>query len=259
MFYNKDKEVIIKNAQSPHKDYCVGYPGQGPYFTGFSMGSSSVPKKFSHEGSFLLDKINAFDRAEINDTYLGQINMITVSSFCGPHGLLWGYDVAYEDSLSINDLLSDDDLKEFRDIEICNGKNLRNATKKLFGTIDDKKFPFFPGSHVFAAEKFISLPGPTTLYGCFAMGIPKERDKYACLFMEDVGVIKKDNNEEKVNLLKNIIRSVEEIGRNQKISYRTVFVDIITQEVKENEVGGVLVVSPYFLLAQNAVHLYKDK
>lgn len=249
---NKNKKEIIELAKSPYDDYCMGYPGQGPYFTGFVMGSSSVPLKFGHKGSYMLDKINAFDMAEVTDTYLGQINMITVSSFCGPHGILWGYDVNYRDSAPKNEILTEKDIEEFEGVDICNGRNLRLATKSLFGTVDNKKFPLYPGSHVFTAQKFIAAHGPINLYGAFAIGIPENRSKNACLFMEDVGEIKKESQEEKRMLLKNIIRSVQEIGRNQKVSYKVIYADIITQKVKRKEIGGVLVASPYFLLAKNA-------
>ncbi len=257
---NKNKKEIVEKAISPYKDYCMGYPGQGPYFTGFVMGSSSVSAKLGNKGSSVLDRINAFDLAEVDNTYLGQINMITVSSFCGPHGLLWGYDVAYENSFSAEDILPEEKEEELEGVEIYNGKNLRIATKKLFGTRDDKNFPLFPGSHVFTAQKFISSPGPICLYGAFAVGIPEDRSASACLFMEDVGEIKKDTQEEKRNLLRNMALSVVEIGKNQKVNYKKIYTDIITQRVEKNEMGGVLVASPYFLLAQNAYSYFlKEK
>jgi len=249
---NKNKKEILEQAKSPYDDHCIGYPGQGPYFTGFMMGSSSVPIKFGHKGSFILDKINAFDIAEVTDTYLGQINMITVSSFCGPHGLLWGYDINYKDYAPPTEILTEEDIKEFEGVTICNGKNLRIATKSLFGTLENKKFPLYPGSHVFTAQKFLAAHGPINLYGAFAVGIPENRSKNACLFMEDIGEMKKDSQEEKRKLLKNIIESAREIGRNQKVSYKVIYADIITQKVNKKEIGGVLVAAPYFLLAKNA-------
>jgi histidine decarboxylase len=249
---NKNKDRIIKGAESPHDNYCMGYPGQGPYFTGFVMSSSAVPTKLGNKGSSVLDRINAFDMAEVNDTYLGQINMITVSSFCGPHGLLWGYDIARTGEFSINDELELSDINEFPNFEILSGKNLRASTRELFGTRNNKKFPLFPGSHVFTAQKFISSPGPINLYGAFAVGIPENREKNACLFMEDIGHIKNESREEKRKILKNMICSIEAIGENQIVNYKTIYIDIITQKVGKNETGGVLVASPYFLLAKNA-------
>ena len=245
-----EKEKIIELAKSPYSDYCMGYPGEGPYFTGFVLGSSVVPMKLGNKGSSVLDKINAFDLAEVDNTYLGQINMITVSSFCGPHGLLWGHDIVRASDFSISELMDEKDLKEFEGTSILYGKNLRKSTEALFGTLEKKQFPLFPGSHVFTAQKFIALPGPVNLYGAFAVGIPENRSSEACLFMEDVGEIKDEQDEKE--LAKNVIYSVQEIGKNQKINYKEIYVDIITQKAEKGEMGGVLVASPYFLLAKNA-------
>ena len=43
---------------------------------------------------FVLEGIVSYDRAEKNDAYIGQINMVTASSFCGLNGAIWGYDLA---------------------------------------------------------------------------------------------------------------------------------------------------------------------
>ncbi len=261
MFYqNENCEKIIRQAKSPYHDYCLGYPGSGYYFTGFMMGSSATPLKFTHEGSGMLDQINAYDLAEVNDTYLGQVNMITVSSFCGPQGLIWGYDVARTATADPSEILSPGIFGKYEGIEILNGANLRAATRALWGTKGDLHYPFLPGSHVFAASKFLSHQGPAILYGAFAVGIPEDRANDACLFMEDVGTIvalynpffKEDYSSYKTKIIENIIDSVLQIGENQGVRYATIYADLITQKVGANEIGGVLVASPYFLLAQNA-------
>ena len=243
---------IVREAKSPYGDYCFGYPGIGTYFTCFLIGKSSVPIKFSHAGSTNLDEIDAFDMSETSDAYVGQINMVTASSFCGPHGVIWGHDVVRNDSHSILDLLDQSDIDEFRGLQIHHGKNLREAARALFGTVDNPQFPLLPGSHVFTANKFLSMQGPAVIYGAFAVGIPENRQKSACVFMEDVGFLKDNSREEQITVVKNAVRSVQKIARNQKIAYPTVYVDIETQLVEKDEMGGILVASPYFLLAQNA-------
>lgn len=47
-----------------------------------------------YEGDEVLEGIVAYDKAEKNNAYIGQINMGTASSFCGTMGRLWGYDLA---------------------------------------------------------------------------------------------------------------------------------------------------------------------
>lgn len=48
------------------------------------------------------------------------------------------------------------------------------------------------------------------------------------------------------------IRSVVEIGKIQKIKYKEIFIDFYSKEIKEDEVGCVLVAMPYFHLASKA-------
>lgn len=249
------KEEILKSAMSPYDGYCVGYPGAGNYITAMVMGAGVFKKTFSHAGSSTLDSIVAYDRSEITDAYIGQINMIMVSSFCGPQGFIWGYDAAKEESVGISSLLSTDKCKEFKGVEIKNGQNLRIAAKSLFGTLKDKKFPFLPGCHVPCAGKYYTKSGPALLYGVFAIGIPADRGAAACLFMEDAGEIvdEADNHaaaKEKVVL--NTIRSVLQIGKDQGIEYKEIFVDYIDKKIAADEVGCILVAAPYLLLAKKA-------
>ena len=42
----------------------------------------------------MLQGIVAYDRCEKNDAYIGQINMITVSSFTGPNSGVWKFEAA---------------------------------------------------------------------------------------------------------------------------------------------------------------------
>ena len=78
------------------KEYCEGYFSTAlgnSYLLGVNYAVAKVRKQFGHEGSSVLDEINAFDMAEITNANVGQINAIKVSSFCGPRGHIWGYDI----------------------------------------------------------------------------------------------------------------------------------------------------------------------
>jgi len=250
------KNQIINSAISPFEQYCVGYPGKGNYLTSLVMGIGNFPQTFSHPGSKLLDSIVAYDRAEISDTYIGQVNMSIVSSFCGPQGLIWGYDIAQEEGYPLPSFLFPDKIKEFEGIKIRNGKNLRKASKALFGGNGQFHFPLLPGTHVPCAGRFYYKTGPTYLYAANAIGIPKNRNKSACLLMEDVGeIINKNESIESVKekIIINIIRSVLEIGKNQKINYEEIFFDLISKDIKSNTIGCALVSMPYFLLAKKAL------
>ncbi len=249
MDYKRKKE-ILHSVKSPYQNYCAGHRGQSSYVSGVVIGTSSAPKEFSHKGSTILDHINVFDLAEIDNTNIGQINMIEVSSFCGPGGLLLGHDFLEDNSLDISLLFEKEDIDSFKEVEICHAGNLRNSMRSVFGTIDEKKFPFLPGEHVFAAKKFISEEGPANIYAAIGIGIPENREEDACLFMENVGTIEGDINKGKNEILKQTLRSVLTVGKNQRVSYKKIYVDIDIKKVKEGEYGGALVAIPYFLLAR---------
>lgn len=260
------KEKILQLSISPYDNYCVGYSGQGRYITALVMGIGAFKEKFSHVGSDLLDSIVAYDRAEADDAYIGQINMSIVSSFCGPEGLIWGYDVS-QNKKAQHSILSTKELASFNGVKIRNGEGLREAAKMLFGTKNEKHFPFLPGSHVCCAGKYRFFRGPTFLYSAVAIGVPRDRNKSACLLMEDVGQL--INTEEKKEISKrakkkiilNIIRSVLEVGKNQKTTYEEIITDFVSGDIKAGEIGCALIAMPYFHLAKNAYdkHLSKKK
>jgi len=173
--------------------------------------------------------------------------MSIVSSFCGPQGLIWGYDVAKENSLKQPNLKRE----KFNDATIKNAANLRKAAKELFGTKQKLHFPLLPGSHVPCAGRFLILEGPVLLYAAIAIGIPQNRDKSACLIMEDVGQLAHLNMKSKIML--NVVLSVLEIGKNQNIKYKEIFVDFVSKKIMADEVGAALVAVPYFRLAKKAL------
>ncbi len=87
-----DKKHILEQALNDYTKYCqgFGFPGKqdDSYIMTPLLGVGKDKLKFFHQGSTLLDQINAFDRAETDGPYIGQINLIQVSSFCGSNGLL---------------------------------------------------------------------------------------------------------------------------------------------------------------------------
>ena len=92
---------IDKTAISPYDDYCDGYGMPGAYGNGYVSVlkvSAGTVEKTNDE---LVDRIVTYDKAEAADAYVGQINMLTASSFCGMAGQVWGYDLARHDSVDI--------------------------------------------------------------------------------------------------------------------------------------------------------------
>lgn len=249
------KEKILNKSISSHGNYCAGYHGTGGYIITPVVSIGSFKESFSHDGPDILDFILAYDKAESDDVYIGQINMIVVSSFCGPEGLIWGYDIAHNES-SHPQFLSDKDIDAFKGIKLRDGGKLREASRLLFGTNEKRNFPLLPGSHVYCAARWCSSKGPNFAYSSVAIGIPEDRNKQACLIMEDIGHLsnteKEINNGKKQEIIINLIRSILEVGKNQKITYKEIFVDFVYKEIKSGEIGCSLVAVPYFQLAKKA-------
>ncbi len=254
----------ILDAVSPYDSFCDGFSSPGGsgknYLVGLTLGIGKAPLQLTHTGSSLLDGIIAFDKAEVEDAYLGQINMITVSSFCGLAGRIWGYHLCQPKHLfSLHPYFPKGKIKTKKGfIPVYSADPLLHATKRLFGTLNHKRFPLLPGSHVPCAGKFIKEVGPRHIYAGFALGIAAKQDKDANLFMEDIGdipiYIKGTEREAayKEHLLGNLAKSVTFIGENQDIAYKEIFVTIKDIFIQPDEMGCALVAAPYFTLAKNA-------
>jgi len=85
---------VVDNAIGPFPQNCAGYmnpPAQGwGYIAALKLSIGTVPADMD-DG---LDGIVSYDRAECEDAYIGQINMLTASSFWGVNGAVWGYELA---------------------------------------------------------------------------------------------------------------------------------------------------------------------
>ena len=254
----RDIESFSKKAISNHDNYLEGFFAgvkSKNYFLGVNYASAVTGINFSHKGSDLLDKINAFDLAEIAEANIGQVNMIQVSSFCGPDGLIWGYDVCQtkkeKDAWSI-EYVAD---KKGKDIPVYDAAPLRKAFKSLTGSVGNPRFPFRPASHVPCAAKYINICGPAIIYVGVGLGIPKNRDKNACLIMEDMGMIplqEKDNQNYRKMITENLVKSVVQIGDNQRVDFKEIFVGMSESHIQKKQVGCSLVAMPYFVLAKKA-------
>ena len=146
---------IDKTAVSPFADYCDGYgmPGaKGPGYVSVLKVSTGVVEKGDDD---LLDAIVAYDRAEADDAYVGQINMITASSFNGLAGSIWGYDLARAGEIAQNSQKPLFTVKQYdgTELKVYDGAPLLKAGQALFGTEKARRFPLLPGAHVICANK----------------------------------------------------------------------------------------------------------
>ena len=253
----KKYEILI-NSISSRKKYCEGIWGgkfSNYYLSGMQLTVVKSLEKFSHKGSDNLDKIFCFDLAEIANANLGQINMINVSSFCGPNGLIWGYDIYPEKKKLLGFSIKNKNIKIYDINPLC------DALKKLLGTVDEPRFPFLPGSHVPCASKNIIVKGEDFIYAAAGIGVPVNRNKNACLLMEDIGHIPlnvKYIEEYKMMILKKLVKSILYIGNNQRVNFKEIFIGIKAIRVNHDEYGCAMAISPYFSVAKHAIPWHED-
>lgn len=254
--FDFDPINILRSSIGEYEQFCTGYNGVGGYCLALVMGIGIAEEIYSYSGSNMLDSIVAYDDAEVEDAYIGQINMIMVSSFCGPQGAIWGYDIA-RSHIELPDILDEAHVEEFEGIRIVNGDTLRQASRMLFGTKQKRHFPFIPGSHVPCAGKYHAYKGETTLYSAVAIGIPDDRTRQACLIMEDVGElqerrIRDDATEARKRIAVNMMRSVVQVGKNHGTNYKEIILEVILKEVPVGHIGCALVAAPYFNIARES-------
>jgi histidine decarboxylase len=208
----------------------------------------------------VLEGIVSYDRAEKNGAYVGQINMIAASSFCGLNGAVWGYDVARHDGLtdgSIKPLMTRRRPNGV-DVKVYPVAPLLEAGEALFGSESDRHFPLLPGAHVVCATKEVTTSGPTQVWSAIALSIAADRDHDSSLFIEDVGHgVEGDTEADRVAVLhdrmEHIVDSVLLCGEDQGVEYLEIFIGFKSEWVPEGFVGCALTCAPYVVLAKNAV------
>jgi histidine decarboxylase len=147
---------------------------------------------------------------------------------------------------------------------------LIKAGKALFGTKKQRRFPIAPGAHVICANRRITASRP--LYGipeftlnqaygvwCYiAVSIADNREKNASLFIEDAGLWNRNDDEKELAAYldghrKSVAESIVACGNNQNVIYERTYVGYAYTMLEPGEIGTALAVSPYIVLAKNAV------
>ena len=262
---NEEERVkkVLRNIIGKSDQHCEGFglnSGSNNYIMGVNIAVAKSLTQFTHEGSCVLDQINAFDLAETESAYLGQINMIEVSSFCGINGIIWGYHVARPDNLYTKYNFVEKVEHKNKVVSVYSAIPLIEALIRLFGTVDNRRFNLLPGSHVPCATKNVKSNKESCIFVAIGVGIPVDSTKVACLMMEDVGLIEDNNiskedfgNNFKPKIINNISRSIIQVGINQHIDFKEIFCAAYSININSGEIGCALVACPYFHLAKNTI------
>ena len=251
---------VVNGAVGPFDDYCDGYGNAGSSGLGYISVLKLETGIVLMDMDTLLEVIVSYDRAESTGAYVGQINMIAASSFTGLNGAAWGYHLAKAESIADGSLqpLFTRERRDGTEIPVYSVEPLLDAGKRLFGTIEERRFPLLPGAHVKCAVKSNTVKGPNSVWCAIALAIAEDREKDSNLFIEDCGdSIPSDSDEERVayldQLMENIATSVIRCGDDSNVKYKEVFVGYKTEWVPEGYVGCALTCAPYTVLAKKAV------
>ena len=112
--------------------------------------------------------------------------MLTVSSFCGLNGAVWGFDLAKHDDIAsgAEKPMYMQSLVDGLIFTIYIIRPLLEATERLFGKEQQRRFPPMPGSHIICANKDVTARGPLWVWSAIGIAILKDR-KGSSLFIED--------------------------------------------------------------------------
>ena len=262
---------IDKTAISPYENYCDGYGAPGAQGNGYVSVLKVSVGTVEKTDDFLLDGIVSYDRAEINDAYVGQINMLTASSFCGIAGQVWGHDLAAHNDIidkKIKPVLEIDQYDGSK-LHVYDAKPLLEAGIELFGTEKERRFTLLPGAHTICANKGVTAYRPKVdrplkegeAYGvwCFiALSLSADRDNCADLFIEDAGLWTKNDSAEDLKAFleehrKSVAWSVVSCGQDSHVLFERTYVGFAYTIMKPGEIGTSLTCAPYVSLARNAV------
>ncbi len=253
-------EDVVNGAIGPFDDYCDGYGNPSASGLGYISVLKLETGLVKTDMDPVLEDIVSYDRAESTGTYIGQINMITASSFIGLNGVVWGYHLARATKLA--DGSEKPILKGTRgdgkQIPIYSLDPLLDTGRRLFGERDERRFPILPGAHVKCAVKSHTVKGPVVIWCALALAIAEDRDRDANLLIEDCGhySLKKGTTSSGSYLDKlqeNIAASVIRCGDDNGVKYKEMYVGCQSMDVPEEHVGCALACAPYIVLPKNAV------
>ena len=246
---------IVNGAVGAFPGHCAGYLNPGASGVGYIATLTLSVGKVGADMDIGLEGIVSYDRCEADDAYIGQINMLTASSFCGLNGAVWGYDLARPENVT-GTILSMLRRHDGREVPVYSAGPLLDATYRLFGSNAQRRFNPLPGAMVVCANKSWTMrapPGGTKVWCAIALAIAQDRSRDANLFIEDAADTVTTPNRALEGLLLNIAKSILRCGADQGGLYKEIFVAHKSIDVEHGMVGCALTCAPYVTLAQSTI------
>lgn len=261
---------IDLTAIGPFPDYCDGYGRPGATGIGYVSVLKVETGAVTKTDDDLLDGIVAYDRAEANGAYIGQINMGTASSFCGIAGQVWGLDLARSERISSQEptMVATQQDANRTPLPVYDAAPLLDAGVALFGTDAARRFPPAPGAHVICANKSVTAFRPSSgdladdqafgVWCMIALSRAVDRSTQADLFIEDAGLWQVNDDEQDLAAFvdahwKQVVWSIVACGADQNVVYDRTYIGAAYRMMQPGQVGTALTCAPYVVLAQNAV------
>lgn len=251
--------TVVNGAVGPFDKYCDGYGNTGASGLGYICAMTLDIGMVQQDMDTVLNGIVSYDRAEVQGAYIGQINMLVASSFCGLNGALWGYDLARADEIASGKATAFFDVARHdqKKIPVYSADPLLDSAARLFGTNEKRRFPLLPGSHVICAEKEYTSPGPKYIWTAIAISIAEDRTVDSCLFIEDAGEVAVEDADDLAafadELLHKIAKCAVRCGEDNNALYKEIWISYRIKWIPEGQVGCALVAAPYLVLAKDAV------
>jgi histidine decarboxylase len=253
-------EDVVSGAVGPFDDYCDGYGNAGASGLGYISVLKLQTGAVEADMDKVLEGIVSYDRAETLGTYVGQINMVAASSFSGLNGAVWGYHLARDERIASGAIepLFSRKRGDGVDVPVYSVEPLLDAGRRLFGTMEARRFPLLPGAHVNCAVKNHTVMGPTSIWSAIGLAMAEDRERDSNLFVEDAGDAPHlQDDEERTayleQLMEHMATSIVRCGDDSRVKYREVFLGYATEWIPEGHVGCALTCAPYAVLARNAV------
>jgi histidine decarboxylase len=247
---------IVDGAVGAFSDKCAGYLNPGASGLGYISALTLSVGQVKADMDIGLEGIVSYDRCEADDAYIGQINMLTASSFCGLNGAVWGYDLARAENLT-STKLSTLRRHDGVDIPVYSVQPLLDAAYRLFGNQSQRRFNPLPGAMVVCANKSWTKRAPagksTKVWCAIALAIAQDRGRDANLFIEDASDSQTTGEKSLDDLVQNIAKSIMRCGQDQGVLYKEIFVGHKSVDIEEGIVGCALTCAPYVTLARNAI------
>ena len=254
---------VVNGAVGPSDPYCMGYMNPGSsglgYISTLKLSTGIVSMKGLDAGT---EGIVSYDRCEKNDAYIGQINMLTASSFCGVNGAVWGY------HLAVADEIANGTLQPMYSQQEPGGKEIPVYQVQPLLTLRDAAFWYRRAAAISAdAGRARNLRqqkrddrGPHVGMGAAGAGhcggsqygrqsfYRRRRQLWGSLdaVARRAGLSGADD-------ARSVTKSMIMCGVDQNVSYSKIFAGYVFQFAPADHVGCALTCAPYVLLARKAI------